>query len=271
MYVREEGQVRRVWCQTLKIFLTAEGQVRRVGCRGSGAWGGVAQGREEISWRYIYGEQVCRKALESEDGKWRKVTISHAVLTQLWFYRWQMSARSACDALGRKRSLSASRPTASRFSTRTEEGVVRVGSLAIRGFRCRVSHGSGVGWLSRERGSSLSCSFRPAASAYRISLTVSRVKERARVDRVNAQQVGMFEPMIRLQKEREALYRMKLHAHERQNLRPRRGDCFVEVTVLQTTKTAFWLILPVVICLSQRLSHACLSSHPRTVKPRMAH
>jgi len=31
------------------------------------------------------------------------------------------------------------------------------------------------------------------------------------------------------------------------------------------------LILPVVICLSQRLSHACLSSHCPTVKPRMAH
>ena len=34
---------------------------------------------------------------------------------------------------------------------------------------------------------------------------------------------------------------------------------------------AIWLILPVVICLSQRLSHACLSSHCPTVKPRMAH
>ena len=34
---------------------------------------------------------------------------------------------------------------------------------------------------------------------------------------------------------------------------------------------AIWLILPVVICLSQRLSHACLSSHCSTVKPRMAH
>jgi hypothetical protein len=32
-----------------------------------------------------------------------------------------------------------------------------------------------------------------------------------------------------------------------------------------------WLILPVVICLSQRLSHACLSTSPRMVKPRMAH
>ncbi len=39
----------------------------------------------------------------------------------------------------------------------------------------------------------------------------------------------------------------------------------------QQKQVAFWLILPVVICLSQRLSHACLSSHPRTVKPRMAH
>jgi hypothetical protein len=32
-----------------------------------------------------------------------------------------------------------------------------------------------------------------------------------------------------------------------------------------------WLILPVVICLSQRLSHACLSISNYTVKLRMAH
>jgi len=31
------------------------------------------------------------------------------------------------------------------------------------------------------------------------------------------------------------------------------------------------LILPVVICLSQRLSHACLSTETWTLKPRMAH
>jgi len=31
------------------------------------------------------------------------------------------------------------------------------------------------------------------------------------------------------------------------------------------------LILPVVICLSQRLSHACLSTDLYTVKLRMAH
>ena len=34
---------------------------------------------------------------------------------------------------------------------------------------------------------------------------------------------------------------------------------------------AIWLILPVVICLSQRLSHACLSTYLNTVKLRMAH
>jgi hypothetical protein len=34
---------------------------------------------------------------------------------------------------------------------------------------------------------------------------------------------------------------------------------------------AIWLILPAVICLSQRLSHACPSSRPCTAKPRMAH
>ena len=32
-----------------------------------------------------------------------------------------------------------------------------------------------------------------------------------------------------------------------------------------------WLILPAVICLSQRLSHACLSTSRIMVKPRMAH
>ena len=42
------------------------------------------------------------------------------------------------------------------------------------------------------------------------------------------------------------------------------------VAAAKRTK-AIWLILPVVICLSQRLSHACLSSHCLTVKPRMAH
>ena len=36
-------------------------------------------------------------------------------------------------------------------------------------------------------------------------------------------------------------------------------------------RTDIWLILPVVICLSQRLSHACLSTNFYTVKPRMAH
>ena len=36
-------------------------------------------------------------------------------------------------------------------------------------------------------------------------------------------------------------------------------------------KIATWLILPVVIRLSQRLSHACLSINLYTVKLRMAH
>ena len=36
-------------------------------------------------------------------------------------------------------------------------------------------------------------------------------------------------------------------------------------------KVVTWLILPVVICLSQRLSHACLSISTCTVKLRMAH
>jgi hypothetical protein len=41
--------------------------------------------------------------------------------------------------------------------------------------------------------------------------------------------------------------------------------------VMNFRDEATWLILPVVICLSQRLSHACLSSSKNKVKPRMAH
>jgi hypothetical protein len=40
---------------------------------------------------------------------------------------------------------------------------------------------------------------------------------------------------------------------------------------LPFTREATWLILPVVICLSQRLSHACLSTCRIKAKPRMAH
>ena len=39
----------------------------------------------------------------------------------------------------------------------------------------------------------------------------------------------------------------------------------------QPSSTAIWLILPVAICLSQRLSHACPSTSLSKVKPRMAH
>ena len=47
------------------------------------------------------------------------------------------------------------------------------------------------------------------------------------------------------------------------------GSC--GAPVIMPTVVATWLILPVVICLSQRLSHACLSTSLIKVKPRMAH
>ena len=40
---------------------------------------------------------------------------------------------------------------------------------------------------------------------------------------------------------------------------------------VKRAKVVIWLILPVVICLSQRLSHASVSTSSRTVKLRMAH
>jgi hypothetical protein len=56
-------------------------------------------------------------------------------------------------------------------------------------------------------------------------------------------------------------------------------QCFVISSIARRWPTigtgermaATWLILPVVICLSQRLSHACLSTNLYTVKLRMAH
>ena len=41
--------------------------------------------------------------------------------------------------------------------------------------------------------------------------------------------------------------------------------------VFLSFRTATWLTMPVVICLSQRLSHACPSTSLTKVKPRMAH
>ena len=49
-----------------------------------------------------------------------------------------------------------------------------------------------------------------------------------------------------------------------------RVPCVVAVVTLRL-HVVTWLILPVVICLSQRLSHACLSISTCTVKLRMAH
>ena len=59
-----------------------------------------------------------------------------------------------------------------------------------------------------------------------------------------------------------------------------RTELFPELSAPTTTYNSsltgclmigIWLILPVVICLSQRLSHACLSISDCTVKLRMAH
>ena len=52
----------------------------------------------------------------------------------------------------------------------------------------------------------------------------------------------------------------------RRTVRSRRISVWRERSARDT-----WLILPVVICLSQRLSHACLSTSLTKVKPRMAH
>ena len=45
----------------------------------------------------------------------------------------------------------------------------------------------------------------------------------------------------------------------------------IDITMFGWLMAVTWLILPVVICLSQRLSHASLSMNDDTVKLRMAH
>jgi hypothetical protein len=61
----------------------------------------------------------------------------------------------------------------------------------------------------------------------------------------------------------------------RRALRGQRGSVVDSASVAAAgtvaRMAATWLILPVVICLSQRLSHACLSTNLYTVKLRMAH
>ena len=51
-------------------------------------------------------------------------------------------------------------------------------------------------------------------------------------------------------------------------------SCLTFMNLSQGTSflvVVIWLILPVVICLSQRLSHACVSTNLYMVKLRMAH
>ena len=48
-------------------------------------------------------------------------------------------------------------------------------------------------------------------------------------------------------------------------------NCFsTDIICIFPINIKFWLILPVVICLSQRLSHACLSTYSSKVKPQKA-
>ena len=58
--------------------------------------------------------------------------------------------------------------------------------------------------------------------------------------------------------------------HRRNSLRML-GEILSECLVKGNTYMDIWLILPVVIYLSQRLSHACLSTSLTKVKPQTAH
>ena len=60
-------------------------------------------------------------------------------------------------------------------------------------------------------------------------------------------------------------------ARGRRHRLPSRGGGVGRSSACARSRAALWLILPVVICLSQRLSHACLSTNRLMAKPRMAH
>ena len=69
---------------------------------------------------------------------------------------------------------------------------------------------------------------------------------------------------------KKPLMRFELADATRYTVWPSHAGC-ARARVLGQTSNVTWLILPVVICLSQRLSHACLSISLYTVKLRMAH
>eukprot|EP00825_Cyclidium_porcatum_P041368 TRINITY_DN541_c0_g1_i12.p1 TRINITY_DN541_c0_g1~~TRINITY_DN541_c0_g1_i12.p1 ORF type:complete len:228 (+),score=-29.37 TRINITY_DN541_c0_g1_i12:258-941(+) len=74
--------------------------------------------------------------------------------------------------------------------------------------------------------------------------------------------------------QQEQCFLLQLFYHEGHYLRTQLTDCFGGQLELRQTVNPLivnWLILPVVICLSQRLSHACLSINIYTVKLHMAH
>ena len=59
--------------------------------------------------------------------------------------------------------------------------------------------------------------------------------------------------------------------HDTREQRVKNEHAMWDSDALNKVTEATWLILPVVICLSQRLSHACLSISFHLVKPQMAH
>lgn len=65
----------------------------------------------------------------------------------------------------------------------------------------------------------------------------------------------------------------RVESTERKQQQPARAQWCVDTGGGRAVRArvATWLILPVVICLSQRLSHACLSTRLYTAKLRMAH
>ncbi len=64
--------------------------------------------------------------------------------------------------------------------------------------------------------------------------------------------------------------RLPLEAESRRR-RKRGGFARARSPACSLCRQATWLILPVVICLSQRLSHACLRASSSRAKLRMAH
>ena len=171
-------------------------------------------------------------------------------------------------------------PTASLYAPRERHALLAVGPRhstqpSIRGIRCQQR----PVWLPVAPGRRVVLSFdgrpnrqeqrRPTRTAVRPRRAQREGRAGRQAGRERASVPGQSHCCCR-RRRRRALGR-ESRAQSLKQSRCRADPLWARIITCRKRAAATWLILPVVICLSQRLSHACVSTYRHKVKPRMAH